>query len=346
MRNQIHPNRRQPDSYRHGTAASTTGGQGAQWNAWRGERRNVRPDLLAELDGHRGVLSRGHALTLVPRHIVDDALRSGAITAVFRGVYCAAERQADRDIRRRAALLAVPGAALSHTDALAVVRLITDSATSGDDVHLTIGAGARRPGRQPGLQVHRRTAFQPLRLTTGHAVIEPHQAVVDSWRLLGDEVRRAMLVDAVRDGLLSTARLRRALAPNTAGAAAMRSMLDLLDAGCQSELEIFGLTRVFSHPSLPRSTAQFRVRLRDRVVVLDRAYDDVLVGVELDGAAYHFGKPQRERDMRRDAALAALGWIVLRFSYRRIVDDPEGVRQEIAAVIATRRSQLGRALGS
>jgi hypothetical protein len=31
------------------------------------------------------------------------------------------------------------------------------------------------------------------------------------------------------------------------------------------------------------------------------------------------GSPEaRERDLRRDAALAALGWVVLRFSYRRL----------------------------
>ena len=66
----------------------------------------------------------------------------------------------------------------------------------------------------------------------------------------------------------------------------------------------------------------------------------------MDGAAYHFGRDQRERDMRRDAELAALGWLVLRFSYRRMTSDPAGVRREITRVIAMRRAQLGRAVGS
>lgn len=307
----------------------------------------MRPDLLAALAANGGVLDRARARAAVAGHVLDDAVRSGAVVVVFRGVYCAAGRQRDRDIRRCAALLAVPGSALSHTDGLAITRLVDDGALPDGPVHLSVGPGTRRPGRQPGLRVHRRTAFAPLHLTTGYVIVDPHQAVVDSWPLLGDEVRRSILVGAVRDGLLSTGRVRQNLGRNTDGAAEIRRLLDLVDAGCHSELEIFGLTRVFDHPSLPRSVAQRRVRLRDRTVVLDRAYDDVMVAVELDGAAYHFGRRQRERDMRRDAALAALGWLVLRFSYRRIVADPDGVRREVAAVIAARRTQLrGDALGS
>ena len=64
------------------------------------------------------------------------------------------------------------------------------------------------------------------------------------------------------------------------------------------------------------------------------------VAVELDGAAFHDGRINRERDMRRDAALSALGWVVLRFSYWRLHDEPDVVRDEIAAVLVTRRSQL------
>jgi very-short-patch-repair endonuclease len=64
------------------------------------------------------------------------------------------------------------------------------------------------------------------------------------------------------------------------------------------------------------------------------------VDVELDGAAFHGSAGDRERDTRRDVALAALGWVVLRFSYRRLTTDPGGCRREIAAVCAARRRQL------
>ena len=54
------------------------------------------------------------------------------------------------------------------------------------------------------------------------------------------------------------------------------------------------------------------------------------VAVELDGAAFHGSREARERDLRRDTALAAAGWIVLRFSYARLIADPDGCRREIA----------------
>jgi len=73
---------------------------------------------------------------------------------------------------------------------------------------------------------------------------------------------------------------------------------------------------------------------------LDRAYVEELVAVELDGAEHHFAPAQRERDMRRDERLAALGWVVVRLSWRRVRSDPEGVRRALRELLETRRGQL------
>ncbi len=43
--------------------------------------------------------------------------------------------------------------------------------------------------------------------------------------------------------------------------------------------------------------------------------------------------------MRRDVALSTLGWLVLRFSHRRLHDDPHGVRAEVLATLEIRRHQ-------
>ena len=73
---------------------------------------------------------------------------------------------------------------------------------------------------------------------------------------------------------------------------------------------------------------------------LDLAAEDLRVGVELDGATYHDGAAAREGDRRRDVLLAADGWVVLRFGYRRLVDDVDAVRREVVAVLDIRRRQL------
>jgi hypothetical protein len=60
------------------------------------------------------------------------------------------------------------------------------------------------------------------------------------------------------------------------------------------------------------------------------------VAIELDGAGFHGSHAARERDLRRDTALAALGGVVLRFSYARLMADPLGRRREIEAVVRRR----------
>ncbi|MGI8628207.1 MAG: DUF559 domain-containing protein, partial [Geodermatophilaceae bacterium] len=74
---------------------------------------------------------------------------------------------------------------------------------------------------------------------------------------------------------------------------------------------------------------QYRVDLPGRPVYLDAALPDVKLGIELDGAAFHGDRMARERDIARDAALAAAGWLILRFSYRRITADAQGCRRDI-----------------
>jgi very-short-patch-repair endonuclease len=58
----------------------------------------------------------------------------------------------------------------------------------------------------------------------------------------------------------------------------------------------------------------------------------VLLAVEMDVAAYHGSREQREKDIRRDALLATVGWQTLRFGYRPLTGDPEGCRREFRAV--------------
>ena len=123
-----------------------------------------------------------------------------------------------------------------------------------------------------------------------------------------------------------------------AGRSPLVELLDLIAGGCESELEIWGVTRVLpGPPRVPPPVQQHPVRLDGgRWVRLDAAYPDALVAVELDGAAFHGSRAARERDLRRDTALAALGWVVLRFSYARLIADPEGCRREIEAVVLGR----------
>jgi very-short-patch-repair endonuclease len=75
---------------------------------------------------------------------------------------------------------------------------------------------------------------------------------------------------------------------------------------------------------------------------------DMVIGtgliIELDGREHHAGPEAFEADRRRDAALHALGYRVLRFSYRQVVSDWDAVETTILRLIA-RGAHLERPLG-
>ena len=60
------------------------------------------------------------------------------------------------------------------------------------------------------------------------------------------------------------------------------------------------------------------------------------VAVEVDGRAFHDVMATAEADRRRDNALALTGHLVLRFTWRRLHDDPDGVVREVAAALRSR----------
>ena len=174
-------------------------------------------------------------------------------------------------------------------------------------------------------------------------VVSAAQAIVDSWSLLPDLDKRTPLIVGMRDRRVRAAEIAAVLdaQPHAKGAREMREMARLIAGGLHSHLELWGHTHVFSDPRLPCSKPQHKVTLRGgKNVYLDRYYEELMVDVELDGAAYHGLPGQRERDLRRDAALAALGILVVRYSHQRLHGEPCAVIDELVEVLAVRRQQL------
>ena len=71
----------------------------------------------------------------------------------------------------------------------------------------------------------------------------------------------------------------------------------------------------------------------------DLVVEDQVV-VECDGYAFHGDRESFERDRRRDAAFVALGYPVLRISYRRATEDWPAVVAELESVLARDRSRI------
>ena len=298
----------------------------------------IRETLLS----NGGLATRQELLRGVPTAVLDGHIGRRQLVRVFPHVY-RLRASADDDLTTlRAALLhAGPESALSHTTAL----FVWGEARLERPLHLTVDQSIRRAGAQ-GLIVHRRKQFDPesgqcvnrrgLRVTT------LPRTVIDSWPLLAPAERRPLALDLARRGLLTADLLDEALAerPNVPVRRLLRQTIDLIADGCQSELEAHGVLNVFRHRSLPRSVGQYLIDLSTGRVKLDRAWPEVKVAVELDGARHHTSPEDRRRDLARDSALAALGWVVLRFTYAEVLRDPAGVRAKLLEVYRMRQSQL------
>jgi len=99
------------------------------------------------------------------------------------------------------------------------------------------------------------------------------------------------------------------------GLARLRAVLPLVDGGAESPQET--RTRlVLIDTKLPTPQTQIRVcdEYGDFVARIDMGYRELLVGVEYDGPQHWTDPAQRQRDIDRHAALADLGWTIVRVS--------------------------------
>ena len=274
---------------------------------------------------------------------------SGDLVHIHPGVVMLPHLRDDPIAQARAATLWAKGP-ISHVSALALWDVVDPLA---GPVHVTVPAD-RFPRRTTGVVVHRTTSALPTTVREGIPVTRLSRSLVDTWdwshrtrkgQPIGrPSLARQAVIETIRSRRVELAAVRAESAAQRvhAGRAALTELLDLIAGGCESELEIWGVTHVLpGPPRLPAPVQQFRIRLPDgRWARLDAAYTEARVAIELDGAAFHGSRTARERDLRRDTALAALGWVVLRFSYARLISDPEGCRREIEAVVRRRLAHL------
>jgi hypothetical protein len=293
-------------------------------------------DLAALLGPHR-TASTSTLRQYVDAGTISRWVAAGRVVRLHPGWVTLPEFADDWTVRAHAAVGYTEGL-LSHWSALHVHGLIAEGVTRLD---VTVPR-PRRVRTSRWLRVHRTYRSCGELRVRGLAVTSPARAVVDTWgdayrqgAMRGsDGVVRDAVFRAVRSRLLTVAAIEGELPdrPQLPGRSALTELLGFVSAGCQSELELRGLRDVVTVQGLPAPLLQHRVDLADGPVYLDAAWPELKIAVEFDGAAFHGRLADRERDLRRDAALAALGWIVLRFGYRDVTERPQVCRARIVAV--------------
>ena len=88
--------------------------------------------------------------------------------------------------------------------------------------------------------------------------------------------------------------------------------------------------------ALPIPRLNARVETHVGTLEVDALWPDAGLVVELDGAAVHRTRHAFHADRRRDAALAAGGYVVIRLTWDRVTRERDGVADELRRVLAVR----------
>ncbi|WP_179229106.1 type IV toxin-antitoxin system AbiEi family antitoxin domain-containing protein [Parenemella sanctibonifatiensis] len=115
-------------------------------------------------------------------------------------------------------------------------------------------------------------------------------------------------------------------------AGAPRWVLQLLERLDQAESGTETLVRLWLR--------RLGIKMTCQVTIVGVGRVDLLIGqrlvIEVDGFEYHSSPEQFEKDRQRDRRLVALGYLVVRLSYRQVMENWDEVLPDILRIIRTR----------
>jgi hypothetical protein len=280
---------------------------------------------------HGGVITRQQAINLgAGDRLTGQLVRAGVWRRVHPGVFVLAGTAGGHATAVRAALAALgPEAVASHQSA-AWLAGIADRPPGL--VHVTVFDDRRR--RLPGVRVHRCNQWHPGQAFQGVRCSSPARILIDVGGVLSGASLASMLDRALSLGLVRITDLDAATQAGSRarGAAALRRCLHELGhigAPKPSVLES-RMARLFIRYRLPRPHAEVVWGQRP-MYRIDFAYPGIKLAVEVYGYAWHHSPDQLAHDLARHRRLVSQGWTVLPYTWRQVVDDPDGVAAEILA---------------
>jgi predicted transcriptional regulator of viral defense system len=283
-------------------------------------RRETRTPLdvaVAELAERQwGVVSLGQlrALGLGERG-VQHRVRAGRLRRLYRGVYAVGHGVLGREGRWMAAVLACgEGAVLSHRSAASHWGLLSSAASLID-----VTAPAGRHGRR-GIRLHRSRSLDARDSTShqGIAITSIARTLLDlAATVRADRLERA-LAQAERLQLYDHTAITDVIARANGhrGKGALTRATSREDPKwTRNELEAWFLNLV-REAGLPEPMVNLSLAAPDHPrLIPDFCWPTHRLIVETDGWETHRTRAAFEADRRRDAALQADGWRVVRFTW-------------------------------
>jgi len=249
---------------------------------------------------------------------IDDALHTGRLERVHRGVFGVGHVRLSSTGRAFAAVLACgEGATIGYRSGAALWSLRPSSSPTVEVV-LPRRSSAVHDGvlvhRHPGIGPDERTVLDGVPVTTVARTLLDLAAVVSI-----EQLRRAVKQAEVF-GIFDRREVERLIArhPRHRGATPLRTLLrswsDPLRTRSDLEIAFVGLCTRHGLPQ-PLMNATFLG------FEIDAQFPTHGIAVELDGATFHENPLQREDDYAKRAALEAAGLRFVAFTFRQVTDD-------------------------
>jgi hypothetical protein len=291
-------------------------------------RPSIEKRIAALAERQHGVITHRQLLRLgLSRSTIARWVREGWLHRVHRGVYAVGHSKLTREGRYMAAVLACgDGAVLSHFSAAVLWEILPER---GPRVDVTVPTAGGR-GKHRLVIVHRAalTAREVMEMR-GIALTKPGRTLVDLADVLPRRTLERALDEAAylrldlealepRPGRRGAGRLAAVLARHTVGSTRTRGEL---------EERMLALCR---GAGLPAPEVNGDVMGYE----IDFVWREARLVVETDGWEAHGTRAAFERDRRRDAALVAAGWRVVRITWQRLEREPAGVARELRRLLA------------
>jgi very-short-patch-repair endonuclease len=279
-----------------------------------------------------GVVTRADLLGAgVPAHIIDRRVRNGTLHTVYRGVY-RIPSLATSHTRFMAAVLACGRGCslLSHRSAAALWDLLACPERAPVDILVR----QRGRGRLTGVKARHAAALGDDETTSLHGmpVTTPARTLLDVAGVVSRRELEQALAVALDRPCTTRQELDRLLVrhPRHPGSGVLRRLLrvarDLARTRSLAEEKLLRLVRdaEIPEPRLNVGVAGYEV---------DFCWPEQRLVVEVDGRAFHTGYREFQRDRTRGAALAAVGYRVMRVTWADISDHPARTISKLTAAL-------------
>lgn len=268
---------------------------------------------------------------------LEAAVTRGKLVRVLPGLYAAREHSASWQVRSLAACGWMPrGGAITGRGALFAWGVAADH---GDDTSVVVPRNYYRNG-PPWMNVVSQThPVGPVVLPTGLVVTSPELALIHAYRWEPASAKNSLVYEACARGIDAGAvRELIDVLPRVPRRRALQVALERAGDGVESFLEERADVTVLTGAAFQRLVRQHRVTVHRERFRID-AFDPVTrTALEFDGARWHASPEQQERDKRRDAMLASIGILTVRFSFADVMARPQWCRAVALEVLRSRQS--------